>query len=228
VTPELTVVCPMYNEAGGIARVVHQLVDAVDELGVDARFVLVDDGSTDATRETAERALGSRGEVVSYARNRGRGYALRTGFGRATGQFVIATEADLSWGPGIIAVLLGRLRAGRADVVVASPYAPGGALVGVPRWRASLSRAGNLVLARRFGVSMATGMTRGYRRAALERLVLRADDKDLHVEVLSEARRLGLAIEEVPATLTWDDARRGRGSLRWRHAATHLGWALRW
>lgn len=224
---ELSIVCPMFNEEAGIASSVAALVAVMPKLGISAELVLVDDGSTDRTRLVAEQALGGLGEIVSYASNRGRGHALRAGFARSRGRYVIATEADLSWGTDVFAELLKPLLEQRADVTIASPYAPGGRVEGVPCSRAWLSRSGNALLGRKFGVTMATGMTRGYSRSALDSLRLTADDKDLHVQILSEARRNALRVIEVPAVLRWAADRSGRGSLRWRHITSHLGWAFR-
>lgn len=224
---ELSIVCPMFNEEAGIAGAIAAMAAAMPKLGVSTELVLVDDGSTDRTRSVAEQALGGLGEVVSYPSNRGRGHALRAGFARSRGRYVIATEADLSWGTEVFAPLLAPLLEQRADVTIASPYAPGGRMEGVPCSRAWISRTGNAVLGRKFGVTMATGMTRGYSRSALNRLRLTADDKDLHVEILSEARRNELRVIEVPAVLRWASDRSGRRSLRWHHIRSHLGWALR-
>ena len=224
---ELSIVCPMFNEEAGIARSIAALADAIQQLGVSTELVLVNDGSTDRTLSVAEQALGGLGEIVSSASNRGRGHALRAGFARARGRYVIATEADLSWGTEVFAALLTPLLEQRADVTIASPYAPGGRMEGVPCSRAWLSRAGNALLGRKFGVTMATGMTRGYSRSALDRLRLTADDKDLHVQILAEVRRNELRVIEVPAVLRWPADRSDRRSLRWHHIMSHLSWAFR-
>jgi len=223
---EVSVVCPMYNEQAGIAAAVRQIATTLEQLAPSSEIVLVDDGSTDGTRAIARDSLGERGQVIAYAPNRGRGHALRAGFARARGRFILATEADLSWGASVLADLLVPLREDDADVTIASPYAAGGRLEGVPCGRELLSRGGNLLLGRKFGVTMATGMTRGYRREALGRLSLSADDKDLHVEILAEARRHGLRIAEVPAVLRWSKDRNSRRSLKLRHVVRHLRWAL--
>ncbi len=226
--PALSVVCPMYNEAAGIERAIDALVAALDGLGQPWELILVDDGSTDDCAALARRRLSevAGGRVIGHSPNRGRGYALRQGFAAARAPIVVATESDLSWGADVVPRLYRAVADGPHDLVVASPYLPGGALVGVPAHRAALSRVGNRMLRRVLPVSMATGMTRGYRREVLESLELTADDKDVHLQILAQALDRGFRVGELPAVLRWEDAPR-RSTLSSAHLASHLRFLLR-
>jgi glycosyltransferase involved in cell wall biosynthesis len=224
---ELSVVCPAYQEQAQIATTIASLVSVLGETGRRWQLVVVDDGSTDATLALATRAAVDGVEVLTHTPNRGRGYALRRGIAAARGDVVVCTEADLSWGADVVRMLDDALRSSGADVVIASPWAKGGRTIGVPMHRVMLSRLGNLALTRRFGVATSTGMTRAYRREALRAMHLTRDDKDLHLEVLAEARRLRLDVREVPAVLRWpSDRAMRRGSLRVSHVLDHAAWAL--
>ncbi|MCB9680616.1 MAG: glycosyltransferase family 2 protein [Alphaproteobacteria bacterium] len=210
--PELTVVCPMFNEADGIVAALDRLVPALQALSLDRELVLVDDGSTDGSGDLARARLASVpwARVVGHTPNRGRGFALRQGLAAARGRFVVTTEADLTWGADVPARLHAALVRSGADVVVASPYRAGGGLFNVPLHRRLGSQGMNLLLGTVLPVTMSTGMTRGYRREAVRSLTLTADGKDLHVEILARAVDAGLRIEEIPCRLTWPPGRRGR------------------
>jgi glycosyltransferase involved in cell wall biosynthesis len=91
--PEISVIIPCYNEASTI----EAILDAVRASEVpDKEILVVDDGSTDGTREKLRSLEGLPGlRVIFHERNRGKGAALRTGFQAATGDVVIVQDADL-------------------------------------------------------------------------------------------------------------------------------------
>lgn len=205
-------VVPSYQEGLAIEPNIERLVAALEQLDGSWELLIVNDGSTDDSLEKMQRAAAKdpRIRVLSYPVNRGRGHALRTGFAAATGDFVVATESDLNWGTDIVGQLVAALEKTGADVVIASPHAPGGGMENVPFVRWFISWAGNKVFGLAFpGVTMATGMTRGYRREVLESLDLESDDKELHVEILYKALDLGFRVAEIPATLAWKKPEKG-------------------
>jgi glycosyltransferase involved in cell wall biosynthesis len=146
----------------------------------------------------------------------GRGRAVRTAMAVTESDYLITLDADLSYGPHHIARMLEPLRTGRADIVLASPYHPGGRVENVPGLRAWMSRVGNRVLSRSFAsdIHTATCIVRGYTREVMDHLELINDGKDLHLEVLYKAEILGFRLMEVPAELVWRDRNRGRAPAR--------------
>lgn len=226
--PDLSVVVPMYDEAPDVGAHLDRLVAALDADGRTWELFAVDDGSRDATRRLAEAALAEipHATVVGYGANRGRGYALRQGFVRATGRVVAATEADLSWGADVVLRLADVVDDG-ADAAIASPYLPGGGLEHVPWQRRMLSRGANRLLGPRYGVTMATGMTRAYRGEVLGSLSLTEDGKELHLEILAQLVARGLHVAEVPAVLRWappGQAAPRRSTVRVGQIVRHLRW----
>lgn len=206
--PEVSVICPMYNESAGIEKNLRRLIAALKCLGRSWELLLVNDGSTD---DSAERAAALAEEeprlrLLGYPRNRGRGYALRTGFRHARGRLIVTTESDLSWGPDIVGQLIAGLEAQDCDLVVASPHGPGGRLENVPANRVFLSRFGNKILrlASESRITMLSGMTRAYRREVIDALFLESDGKEIHLEIISQAEALGFRIGEIPAVLAWE------------------------
>ena len=118
----LSVLIPVYNEKATVLELLRR-VEAVT-LSVDKEIILVDDGSTDGTRELLN-GLGSRAKVVLHEANRGKGAALRTALAHATGDLVIIQDADLEYDPADYPGLLAPLLDGRADVVYGSRFLGG-------------------------------------------------------------------------------------------------------
>ena len=113
---KLSVLMPVYNERATLASAVKEVlnVDAPCEI----ELVVVDDGSTDGTRELYQ-SLGDdpRVQVHLHERNQGKGAAIRTAAEVATGDYVIMCDADLEYTPAEIPSLLAPVIAGQAEVV---------------------------------------------------------------------------------------------------------------
>ncbi|HKF81170.1 MAG TPA: glycosyltransferase family 2 protein [Thermoleophilaceae bacterium] len=112
----LSVLMPVYNEAATVERAVSELLAA--ELGTEFELIVVDDGSTDGTRELLEaKPWPDRVRLLRHDRNRGKGAAVRTGLAEARGEFTTIFDADLEYEPADIATLLPPLQDGRANAV---------------------------------------------------------------------------------------------------------------
>ncbi len=122
--PLLTIVVPVYNERATLPEV----IDRVRRTGLDLELIIVDDGSTDGTRELLDALTqDDRTRVILQPKNAGKGAALATGFRYATGDIVIVQDADLEYDPAEYPALIAPIVEGKADVVYGSRFAGGGA-----------------------------------------------------------------------------------------------------
>ena len=117
----LSVVVPCYNEEGTIEELLRRVLASpwVHEV------IVVDDGSTDRSRAILEAYEHPQVRVHFQPRNMGKGAALRTGFGLATGEYVVVQDADLEYSPDDYGLLLQPLERGLADVVYGSRFQSG-------------------------------------------------------------------------------------------------------
>lgn len=118
---KVSVVVPAYNEKDSI-REVYERIHAVD---LEKEIILVDDFSTDGTREIIKGLESACTRVCLHEQNLGKGAALRTGIRQATGDIVIIQDADLEYDPGEYAKLIRPICEGKADVVYGSRFAGG-------------------------------------------------------------------------------------------------------
>ncbi|HEY5154853.1 MAG TPA: glycosyltransferase family 2 protein [Acidimicrobiales bacterium] len=119
--PCLSVVMPCFNELATIAEVVERVLAST----FTGELIVVDDGSTDGTRDVLAQLDDPRVRVLLQERNQGKGAALRRGFAEATFPFVIVQDADLEYDPEDYDDLLEPLLADKADVVYGSRFLGG-------------------------------------------------------------------------------------------------------
>lgn len=191
--PDLSVVIPAWNERENLDLLLPALRETLQDLGIRFEIIVADAGSTDGTREAAER----RGARVVVQTERGYGGALLAGFAAGSGEYIVTMDADLSHRPLFIADLWQRRR--EAEVLIASRYVPGGAAE-MGWFRKLLSHVLNRTYARALSLplkDLSSGF-RMYRRDVLDRMPLRARDFDVLEEILIRVYNEGWTIREVP------------------------------
>ena len=118
----ISVVMPVYNEVASVEEILRR----VREVPIAKEVIVVDDGSTDGTRDRLAALEGQPDlRIVYHPRNQGKGAALRTGFAHATGDIVLVQDADLEYDPIQYPLLIQPIVEGVADVVYGSRFAAG-------------------------------------------------------------------------------------------------------
>lgn len=123
---KLTIVVPVYNEEQTVGQVLDALI--AQPIPGDVEIIVVDDGSTDRTKEMLQASWHSRHVCMRHETNRGKGAAVRTGISRATGTHLLVFDADSEYDPADIPKLIEPILRGRAEVVYGVRQPGAGAL----------------------------------------------------------------------------------------------------
>lgn len=119
---KLSILIPVYNEVSTLETMVKK-VEETDFCGLEKEIILIDDGSTDGTKDLYSKF--SNHKVFFHEKNLGKGAALRTGFQNATGDIIVIQDADLEYDPVDYAPLIKLILDGKADVCYGTRLAGG-------------------------------------------------------------------------------------------------------
>jgi len=199
---KLSIVIPAYNERGTIQELLGRVANASLPEGVEREIVVVDDCSTDGTRELLRELVAAGSppfRLVEQAANAGKGAALRRGFAEATGDLVLIQDADLEYDPRDYPTLLQPILEDEADVVYGSRFLGGPHRV-LFFWHYVANR-GLTTLSNMFSDLNLSDMETCYkvfRRALLEGMRLRSNRFGIEPELTAKFARRRARIYEVP------------------------------
>lgn len=221
---KLSVVIPVYNEIGTIDEIIRR----VRETPFDKEIVIVDDCSTDGTREhlsVLEPAPDLR--LICHEGNKGKGAAVRTGFAHVTGDIVIIQDADLEYDPAEYEKLVKPIADGCADVVYGSRF---------------LDRSGPVhhfwhYLANRFLTVFSNMMTnlhltdmetcyKVFHRDIADRITIKSDRFGMEPELTARIARMHVRLYELPITYHFRSFSEGK-KIGWRDGISAIFTILR-
>jgi glycosyltransferase involved in cell wall biosynthesis len=221
---KLSVVVPVFNERNTLVEILRRMRAVELPDSIEREIVVVDDGSSDGTRDVLRQLNDSTVHVVSHENNRGKGAALRTGFARATGDYVLVQDADLEYDPADWPRLIAPVLAGKARVVYGSRF------TGERRNMLFFHWVGNRFLSLVTNVLYNTtlsDMETCYKlidRALLARIDLRAERFEFEPEITAKLLKCGVRIYEVPISYTGREVDEGK-KITWVDGFSAL-WAL--
>lgn len=202
--PELSFILPAYNEEDNIVKVISRVDEVVSSLGFKYEIIVVNDGSNDATGRRALQyaRINNHVQVISYPKNMGKGYAIKTGFMNAEGNTIIFLDSDLDIDPVEIKQYLQALEYG--DIVIASKRHRN-SRVEAPILRKIMSVGFNILvrLLTRLDVGDTQAGLKAMRKNSLAKVFssLLVKRYAFDTELLAVANLYGLRIIEMPVNL---------------------------
>jgi glycosyltransferase involved in cell wall biosynthesis len=223
---KLSIVIPVYNEKGTVLELVRR-VRAV-ALPLEREIVIVDDFSTDGTRDLIRGLEGPDARVLFQPKNMGKGAALKAGFAAATGDIVLVQDADLEYDPAEYPALLAPILDGRADVVYGSRF-----LSGPHRVLLFWHSVGNKILTAFSNMVTNLNLTdmetcyKVFRREVLAGMTLKSGRFGFEPEFTVKVAKLKCRIYEVPISYSGRDYAEGK-KITWKDGLAALWHILRY
>lgn len=206
---KLSVIIPCYNERTTVATVIQR----VRAVNLAHEIIVVDDGSTDGTREVlAEVEPGDDLRIVLHDHNQGKGAAVRTGFKAATGDVLLIQDADLEYDPREYPVLLRPIEEGITKVVYGSRFL-GGPRKAMFFWNMVANRTLTLVTNILYNAILSDMETcyKVFRTDIVRDIPLRSRRFDFEPEITAKVLKRGHRIYEVPISYNgreWDEGKK--------------------
>ena len=202
----LSIIIPVYNERQTVMKLLQQV--AQQPVALRKELIIVDDCSTDGTREFLQQAdlenvLRNNGtnsvKLALHDKNQGKGAGVRTGLAHATGEIVLIQDADLEYDPGDYPALLKPILEGHADAVFGNRFHSGSHRV-QRYYRFLLNRLFSIICNLLTGLAIhdVTACYKVFRRELLERMHLHSDRFSVETEMTVKVAKLGVRIYEVP------------------------------
>jgi glycosyltransferase involved in cell wall biosynthesis len=219
---KLSVVIPVYNEVNTILEVLRR----VQAVPIPKEIIVVDDGSTDGTKQLLREVKENNIRIILNQENRGKGFSVRRGFDAVTGDIVIIQDADLEYYPDEYPILIQKIIEGKADVVYGTRF------LGARRVFHFYHYLGNKLLNLAANILYDTNLSdlmtcyKVFRSNVLKTLKLRANRFGIEAEITGQLFKRRLRVYEVPISYdgrTYDEGKK----TTWRDFFRSLYWLIR-
>jgi len=210
---KISVIMPAYNEKATVEKIIQKVL----AVNISKEIIIVDDGSTDGTRDVLKKMETQPDvKVIYHDKNYGKGRALRTGLAQAGGDIIIFQDADLEYFPQEYHLLTEPITEGEADVVYGSRF------LGRHRVFLFTHLLGNVVVNMVANILYNTTLTdletgyKAFRREVLKKMRLKENDFRIEAEITAKIFKKGFRVYEVPISyggrgyaegkkITWKD-----------------------
>ncbi len=216
-------IIPAFNEAGTILKILER----VKKVPIEKEVIVVDDASTDGTREILEKR-GQEIKIFFHETNQGKGAAIRTGLSHVTGDLVIIQDADLEYDPSEYPHLMAPILEGKADVVYGSRFSGGPHRV-LFFWHA----VGNKMITTLSNIltdlnlsDMETGY-KIFRTEILRKFTIESNRFGFEPEITAKIAQLGCRIYEIPISYWGRDYSEGK-KINWKDGVAALYWIIKY
>jgi glycosyltransferase involved in cell wall biosynthesis len=226
---KVSIVIPAFNERATLEELLRRVARAPLPDGLEREILVVDDGSSDGTRELL-REIAARGEwplrVFEQEVNQGKGAALRRGFAEATGDVIVIQDADLEYDPREYPLLLAPILQGEADAVFGSRFVGGRPHRVLLYWHSLGNRFLTTVSNMMSNLNLTDMETcyKVFRRSLLEGVVLRSNRFGIEPELTAKLARRRARIYEVPISYHGRTYAEGK-KIGWKDGLAAL-WAI--
>jgi len=215
---KLSVIIPVFNES----KTIKEIIEKVKAVDIEKEIIVVDDFSTDGTREILKQIEGVK--LIFHEKNKGKGAAIRSGIAAVTGSYVIIQDADLEYDPEEYHKVLAPILRGEAQVVYGSRFS------GEIKHMSLTHSLGNKFLTLATNILYGAGVTdmetcyKMIKADILKNLKLKANRFEFEPEVTVKILKRGIKIQEVPISYKGRKWLEGK-KITWRDGITAL-WTL--
>ncbi|HVP56509.1 MAG TPA: glycosyltransferase family 2 protein [bacterium] len=220
---KLSILMPVFNEKATILEILAR----VEALPIEKEIIVVDDGSTDGTREILASLKPGRAIVILHDANQGKGAAIRSGLARTSGDVIVIQDADLEYDPRDLLRLLVPITEGKAAVVYGSRFT--GERRNMFFWHWAGNRFLTLVTDVLFDTTLSDMETcyKMFRADVIKPIKLRSRRFEIEVEITAKVLKRGHRIYEVPISYTGREFDEGK-KITWRDGLVALWYLVRY
>jgi glycosyltransferase involved in cell wall biosynthesis len=221
---KISVVIPVYNERNTVKEILRQ----IQEVQLEKEIIVVDDYSTDGTREALKEMKGDNLKILYHEKNRGKGAALKTAFQEVKGDIVIIQDADLEYNPQEYHKLIQPILAGKADAVYGSRF-----LSGPHRVLFFWHYVGNKLLTTLSNMFTNLNLTdmetcyKAFHSSLLERIEINSERFGFEPEITAKLAKLNCRIYEIPISYSGRDYSEGK-KINWKDGIAAVFWIIRY